>query len=126
MAIIHQAQLHSTKLELLTDWLPRRRWYRGPATPTLARVAAYRVDDPAGEVGIETLPVSAGDRTVRQVPLTYRGVPLAGRDDQLIGTIEHSVLGRRWVYDGAATRSTRPRWPARFSPERARPRRSWR
>jgi hypothetical protein len=35
MVIIHQAQLHPTKLELLTDWLLRRRWYRGPATPTL-------------------------------------------------------------------------------------------
>ncbi len=35
-----------------------------------------------------------------QVPLTYRGAPLDGADDFLIGTSEHSVLGTRWVYDG--------------------------
>lgn len=34
-----------------------------------------------------------------QVPLTYRDAPLAGGADWLVGTIDHSVLGRRWVYD---------------------------
>ncbi|MEE3920757.1 hypothetical protein V2I01_28665 [Micromonospora sp. BRA006-A] len=34
-----------------------------------------------------------------QVPLTYRGAPLAGADEYLVGVIEHSVLGRRWAYD---------------------------
>lgn len=100
MAIIHRAQLHPTKLELLTGWLPGRRWYHGPATPTLTRLGGYRFDDPAGEVGVETLLVSAGDGVVCQVPLTYRGAPLDGHDEELIGTVEHSVLGRRWVYDG--------------------------
>src|SRR5690606_25645 len=35
-----------------------------------------------------------------QVPLTYRATPLADADDSLIGTLQHSVLGTRWVYDG--------------------------
>ncbi len=35
-----------------------------------------------------------------QVPTTYRAGPLAGADGALIGTLEHSVLGTRWVYDG--------------------------
>lgn len=34
-----------------------------------------------------------------QVPLTYRGAPLDDGDGWLVGTAEHSVLGRRWVYD---------------------------
>jgi hypothetical protein len=34
-------------------------------------------------------------------PLTYRGAPAAGADGHLIGTTEHGVLGRRWVYDAA-------------------------
>jgi len=34
------------------------------------------------------------------VPLTYRGAPLDGAEDALVGTTEHGVLGRRWVYDG--------------------------
>jgi hypothetical protein len=34
------------------------------------------------------------------VPLTYRGAPLAGAEESLVGTMEHSVLGTRWVYDG--------------------------
>ena len=66
----------------------------------LTRVAGYRFDDPGGEVGIETLLVQAGDGALYQVPLTYRGTPLDGRDDWLVGTSEHSVLGPRWIYDG--------------------------
>ena len=36
-----------------------------------------------------------------QVPLTYRGAPLEGAELSLVGTMEHSVLGTRWVYDAA-------------------------
>ncbi|MBE1491411.1 CG0192-related protein [Plantactinospora soyae] len=99
MAVIHRAELRPTKLELLAAWLPGRRWYQGHADADVVRVAAYRFDDPAGAVGIETMLVSAGDGPVHQVPLTYRDAPLDGGDDWLIGTVEHSVLGQRWVYD---------------------------
>ncbi|MGH3395121.1 MAG: maltokinase N-terminal cap-like domain-containing protein, partial [Streptosporangiaceae bacterium] len=34
------------------------------------------------------------------VPLSYRGAPLTGAGDALIGTAEHAVLGTRWIYDG--------------------------
>jgi hypothetical protein len=98
MAVLYQAQLDPTKLELLTAWLPSRAWFSGPAD--VERVGAFRFDDPAGEVGIETMLVRAGDGPLWQVPLTYRGAPFAGRDEWLVGTTEHSVLGRRWVYDG--------------------------
>jgi hypothetical protein len=99
MAIVHRADLRPTKLELLAGWLPARRWYVGPAAPQLNRVAGFRFDDPAGEVGIETMLVSADDEVVYQVPLSYRAAPLPDRDAWLIGTSEHSVLGRRWIYD---------------------------
>lgn len=50
-----------------------------------------------GEVGIEFMVVA--DRAVTyHVPLTYRGRPSG--DHGLIGTSEHGVLGRRWIYDG--------------------------
>ncbi len=39
---------------------------------------------------------------VLQVPLTYRGAPLAGAEEHLVTLMEHSVLGRRWVYHAAA------------------------
>ena len=99
MAILYRAELHPTKLELLAVWLPTRSWYGGPAAPDLRRVVSYRFDDPAGEVGIETLLVRAGDGPLLQAPLTYRHAPLTGRDQWLVGTADHSVLGRRWVYD---------------------------
>jgi hypothetical protein len=98
MALIHRATLQPTKLELLTDWLPGRDWHTAPAGE-LTRVAAYRFDDPADVVGIETMLVGAGDGPVFQVPMTYREAPLDGAEDRLIGTTEHSVLGKRWVYD---------------------------
>ncbi|MDI6100922.1 hypothetical protein QLQ12_20110 [Actinoplanes sp. NEAU-A12] len=100
MALLHKAQIVPGKAELLARWLPTRSWYTGPATAP-ERVASARFDDPAGEVGIETMIVRAGDGSLLHVPLTYRGAPLAGADQWLVGTTEHSVLGTRWVYDAA-------------------------
>jgi len=97
MAIIHQAQLQPTKLELLRGWLPRQPWFMGDAA-ALDKVGAFRFDDPEGEVGVETILVAA-DGAVFQVPLSYRGSPLPGAEASLIGTMRHSVLGERGVYD---------------------------
>ncbi|GIJ27473.1 hypothetical protein Vqi01_26350 [Micromonospora qiuiae] len=99
MALLHRADVRPSKLELLAAWLPGRDWHQGDIGAGLVRVAAYRFDDPAGEVGIETLLVRAGTGPVHQVPLTYRGAPLDGTEEWLVGTMEHSVLGTRWVYD---------------------------
>lgn len=100
MALVHRAELRPSKVELLSAWLTGRSWYSGAAAPELEKVASYRFDDPAGEVGVETLLVRTGDGPLLQVPMTYRGAPLAGAERHLIGTLEHSVLGSRWVYDG--------------------------
>lgn len=104
MAEIHSgASITPTKLELLEAWMGSQRWYAAKGRrPRLRRLASWRLDDPAGEVGIETIIVAdeAGDEpVVYQVPLTYRGEPLGSADHALVGTTEHSVLGRRWVYD---------------------------
>ena len=52
-----------TKLELLADWLPRQPWYRRhrAAAPALSRAGGFRLDDPAGEVGIEFMLVADGE-----------------------------------------------------------------
>ncbi|MEU1754524.1 hypothetical protein ABZ436_17895 [Micromonospora matsumotoense] len=99
MALLHRAEIRPSKLALLAAWLPGRQWYSGPADGEPALVAAYRFDDPAGEVGIETILVRVDAGPVHQVPLTYRDAPLAGADEWLVGTTRHSVLGPRWVYD---------------------------
>jgi hypothetical protein len=104
MSIIHRTTLVPTKLELLASWLPSRPWYQGGAPePLLAKVGGFRLDDPDGEVGLEFMAAtdSSGDEPVTyHVPLSYRGAPLPDGDGALIGTAEHGVLGRRWVYDG--------------------------
>jgi hypothetical protein len=100
MGLIHHTTLKPTKLELLTDWLPTCPWYRGGAgQPSLTRVGGFRLDDPAGEVGIEFM-VAADGPAAYHVPLTYRGSPVEELGDALIGTTEHGVLGPRWIYDG--------------------------
>jgi hypothetical protein len=99
MALLHHATLQPTKLDLLAAWLPGRPWSRVPDGAVLERVASCRFDDPAGAVGIELVLVRAGDGPVHHTPLTYRDAPLAGAEAWLVGTAEHSVLGRRWVYD---------------------------
>ncbi|MCF3120586.1 1,4-alpha-glucan branching protein [Streptomyces arenae] len=104
MAVIHQTTLKPTKLELLDAWLPTRPWYRGgPDGPRLAKAGGFRLDDPAGEVGMEVMAVtdtSGAEPVTYLVPLTYRGAPLDGAEHALVGTMEHGVLGRRWAYDG--------------------------
>ncbi|WP_069172309.1 maltokinase N-terminal cap-like domain-containing protein [Streptomyces griseus] len=105
MAVIHRTTMEPTKLQLLAPWLPTRPWYTGPAGGAeLTPAGGFRLDDPEGEVGIELMVVTdtSGERPVPYlVPLTYRGAPLEGADEALVGTSEHGVLGRRWVYDGA-------------------------
>ena len=97
MAILYRAALQPTKPELAQTWLDRQSW--GGSGP-LEVAGSYRFDDPAGQVGVEVLLVRR-DGALLQVPLTYRPEPLDGGDAHLISTMEHSVLGRRWVYAGA-------------------------
>ncbi|GGT80140.1 MULTISPECIES: maltokinase N-terminal cap-like domain-containing protein [Streptomyces] len=104
MAVIHRTTMNPGKLDLLTSWLPSRPWYvpteRGPE---LAKAGGFRLDDPQGEVGMEFMVVTDGpgdDAVAYHLPLSYRGAPLAGAEHALVGTSEHGVLGRRWVYDG--------------------------
>jgi Maltokinase N-terminal cap domain len=112
VAIIHPTTLVPSKLELLAAWLPEQDWYRSrPGGPSLTRAGGFRLDDPAGEVGIEFMVVldegsdssrtsDSADAIAYLVPLTYRASALPGADDALIGTAEHGVLGPRWIYDG--------------------------
>lgn len=100
MAILHKATLVPSKGEVVASWLPQQPWYEGPRPAQPRPVASFRFDDPAGEVGIETMLLTTGeDGQLWQVPLTYRAAPLDGGGAHLIGTLEHSVLGTRYVYD---------------------------
>ncbi|MGC9668748.1 maltokinase N-terminal cap-like domain-containing protein [Planosporangium sp. 12N6] len=104
MAKIHPgATLVPHFRDFLPVWVARQPWYRGTGRPSLSPVGFFRLEDPDGEVGMETHLVRDGD-TVYQIPMTYRGSPLAqhavGASDPLIATAEHSVLGTRWIYDG--------------------------
>lgn len=97
MALIHQATIVPTKLELLAEWLPRQGWAPTTASAeSLSVLGAFRFDDPAGQTGIETIILSDGSQVIH-VPLTYRAEPLDGAVQ--IGTLEHSTLGTRYVYD---------------------------
>jgi hypothetical protein len=89
------------KLELLSEWIPQQAWYIGDGSPRLANAGGFRLDDPAGEVGIEFIFVTddAGSVTY-QAPMAYRSGPIAGAESALLGTSQHGVLGQRWFYDG--------------------------
>ncbi len=93
--------------DFLPEWVARQSWYRGSGVPSLRMIGAFRFEDPAGEVGIETHLVDDGT-TLYQVPMTYRGAALVS--SALIATTEHSVLGTRWIYDGI----TDPVWAAQL------------
>lgn len=100
MARFHRATITPTKDELIVAWVPTRPW--GPAAGVeIEVIGTYRIDDPDGEVGMENFLVRAGD-DVLHVPLTYRDAPLDGSGPTLVGVMEHSVLGTRYVYDGVS------------------------
>ncbi|NEA86768.1 1,4-alpha-glucan branching protein [Streptomyces sp. SID9913] len=106
MSVIHRTTLTPTKLELLTEWLPKQSWYQGrEASADLVRAGGFRLDDPEGAVGIEFMVVvdsAAQDPVAYLVPMGYRGAALEGAPGEaLIGRAEHGVLGSRWIYDGA-------------------------
>ena len=97
MAIFHVATNTPTKAEVIATWIPTQAW--GPtAADAIETIGSFHFDDPDGRVGMETHLIAAGG-TLMQVPLTYRDAPLHGAEEALIATIEHSVLGTRWVYD---------------------------
>lgn len=108
MALLHRATLTPTKKELLDAWLPSQSWADGVDPATLTVVGGYRFDDPDGEVGMEGIVLRAADGAFVHVPLTYRGAPLDGAEPHLVGTMEHSALGTRWVYAAEAD----PVWQA--------------
>ncbi|CAN5684624.1 hypothetical protein BH10ACT10_BH10ACT10_28420 [soil metagenome] len=108
MAVLHRATLSPSKLELLTPWLVGRSW--SDEAEELEQLGAYRFDDPTGEVGVETFLLGTADGRVLHVPVTYRAAPVEGAEADLVGTMEHSVLGPRWVYDGCAD----PVWAAQL------------
>lgn len=95
MAIVHRATLTPHKFELITSWLPAQPWFDDGGA--IESVSAFRLDDPAGEVGIETFIVRSGAQLFH-VPVTYRSAPLPGGVP--VGELEHSALGHRWIYDG--------------------------
>jgi hypothetical protein len=98
MAVIYDTTMQPGKLELLSAWAPSQPWYRQTADP-MVRAGGFRLDDPAGDVGLELIIVTVGSDAYF-MPLSYRGEPLAGADAALLGTSEHGVLGTRWIYDG--------------------------
>ena len=95
MAIVHRATLTPHKFDLVLAWAPTQPWFIDDGTAEIE--ASFRLDDPAGEVGIETFIVRSGSRLF-QVPVTYRSAALEG--GVLVGELEHSALGHRWLYDG--------------------------
>lgn len=99
MAILHRATLTPSKLEILTAHLQTFASVRELSPAQVELLGAYRFDDPAGDVGIESHLVGVGTDVVVHVPLTYRGAPVPGAEQWLIATMDHSVLGPRWVYD---------------------------
>ena len=98
MAIFHVSTSTPTKMELIESWVPTQPWAAPAGTPLIS-IGSFHFDDPDGSVGMETHLIDAAG-TLLQIPLAYRDAPVDGASESLVGTLEHSVLGTRWVYDG--------------------------
>src|SRR5688572_19185650 len=100
MALLHEATLSPRKDELVGPWLRTRSWWDGESER--APVGSFRLDEPGGAVGMECFLFGSSSGSTLFVPLTYRGAPLPQGEASLLGTMEHSVLGTRYVYDACA------------------------
>lgn len=99
MAILHRATLSPSKLEVLSAHLQTMPQGQDIDVANVRLVDAYRFDDPAGSVGLECHLIDDGASNIVHIPVTYRDAPLEGAEDLLISTMDHSVLGKRWVYN---------------------------
>lgn len=102
MGIIYATTMDPTKTELLASWLPHQDFYLGDGQPQLETIGGFRLEDSAGEVGMEFIIAAdrqADGQVVYHLPLSYRGAPLEGGDQHLLGTSEHGVLGLRYIYN---------------------------
>jgi Maltokinase N-terminal cap domain len=100
VALLHEATISPRKDELISPWLRARHWWDG--IDERDPVGDFRLDDPAGEVGIQCFLFGSAPGSTLFVPVTYRDAPRPNAETSLIGTMQHSVLGKRWVYDGCA------------------------
>jgi hypothetical protein len=100
MALLHEATISPRKDELVGPWLATRPWWDGEAER--GPVGSFRLDDPAGQVGIECFLLGSASGSNLFVPVTYREAPSPGLEASLLGTLEHSVLGTRYMYDACA------------------------
>src|SRR3954451_14121786 len=97
MALLHEATISPRKDELIAPWLRGRPWWDG--IEERDPVGTFRLDDSDGEVGIECFLFGSAEGSTLFVPVTYRAASLTSAAIGLIGTMQHSVLGLRWVYD---------------------------
>lgn len=98
MAIFHVATNVPPKLDIIAKWIVDQPWGPGPGE-ALELVGSFHVEDPDGEVGMQVHLVQASGE-IYQVPLTYRAVWSPQMEAAFMSTMEHSVLGTRFVYDG--------------------------
>ncbi len=98
MALYHRAAITPTKPEVVAAFTADQPWC-GVHADEVEVIGAFRFDDPLGRVGMESFLAQAGGDLVF-VPLTYRDEPSEAAADAFICTVEHTVLGTRWVYDG--------------------------
>lgn len=102
MGIIYNTSMKPGKDELVSAWLVKQEFFTSKREPNLQHVGGFRLEDPAGKVGIEfRFYADNADLSdvVYHVPLTYREAPLKGAQQYLIGTSEHGILGTRYIYD---------------------------
>ncbi|MBF6671258.1 1,4-alpha-glucan branching protein [Glutamicibacter sp. FBE19] len=104
MGIVYNTSMSPSKNELVSAWLPKQEFYTGKGTPKLQHIGGFRLEDPEGQVGVELRIYADHSDTsdvVYHLPLTYRDAPLPGGEKYLIGTSEHAILGKRYIYDAA-------------------------
>lgn len=102
MGIIYNTSMNPSKNELLAKWLVTQDFYDGQGAPDLQDVGGFRLEDPAGEVGMELrLVADRADRSevIYHVPFSYRAEALEGAEAYLVGTSDHGILGLRYIYD---------------------------
>ena len=98
--------------ELVTEWLPRQRWFGGKGrtfTVALRELTTLTADEPRVAIWLADVSFDNGDTSTYQLPLVFRAEAEPGLEHILIGSVE-TEGGARLVYDALHDKDVTQAW----------------
>jgi len=88
--------------DFVPGWIARQPWYRGAGVPATRPVGFFRLEDPAGEVGIETHLLTDGAAVYLTSRMARYFCSVTLRSHSMSGSVKHQAKPRCKASSGTA------------------------